>query len=66
MWALAISYLIHYKLDFDAEKRKVGLLDEYISTSYKASLLIVSHKVRKLATMGFGRRFKVTLQTRAP
>ena len=35
---LAISYLRHYKSDFDTVKSKVGLLDEYISTSYKVSL----------------------------
>jgi hypothetical protein len=35
---LAISYLRHYKSDFDAVKSKVGLLDEYIPSSYKASL----------------------------
>ena len=35
---LAISYLIHYRSDFDAVKSKVGLLDEYIPFSYKASL----------------------------
>ena len=46
---LAISYLRHYKLDFDAVKSKVGLHDEYISTSYKASLQLVPHKVRELA-----------------
>ena len=28
---LAISYLIHYRSDFDAVKSKVGLLDEYMN-----------------------------------
>ena len=46
---LAISYLRHSKLDFDAVKSKVVLHDEYISTSYKASLLLVPHKVQELA-----------------
>ena len=46
---LAICYLRHYKSDFDTLKSKVGLLDEYISTSYKASLLLVPLKVWELA-----------------
>ena len=46
---LAISYLSHYKSDFYAVKSKVGLLDEYIPSSYKASLLLVPNKVRELA-----------------
>ena len=63
---LAISHLRHYKSDFYTVKSKVGLLDEYISTSYKVCLRLVPHKVRELAKMGLGRCFKVTLQTRAP
>ena len=35
---LAISYLRHCKSDFYAVNSKVGLLDEYIPFSYKASL----------------------------
>ena len=35
---LAISYLRHYKSDFDTVKSKVGLLDEYIPSSSKGSL----------------------------
>ena len=37
---LAISYLSHYKLDFDSVKCKVGLLDEYSPTSYKATGIV--------------------------
>ena len=39
---LAISYLRHYKSDFDTVKSKVGLLDEYISTSYKFFSILVT------------------------
>ena len=46
---LAISYLRHYKSDFDAVKGKVGVLDQYIPSSYKASLYLVPHTVRELA-----------------
>ena len=63
---LAISYLSHYKWDFDTVKSKVDQLYEYSPTSYKVSLELVPHKVWELATMGLGRCFKVTLQTRAP
>ena len=40
MRELAISYLSHYKLDFDSVKCKVGLLDEYSPTSYKATGIV--------------------------
>ena len=46
---LAISYLIHYRSDFDAAKSRVGQLYEYSPTSYKAKLQLVPHKVRELA-----------------
>ena len=36
-WELAISYLSHYKLDFDSVKSTVGLLDENIPSRYKAN-----------------------------
>ena len=38
VWELAISYFSLYRSDYDAVKSKVGLLDQYIPTSYKASL----------------------------
>ena len=44
MRELAISYLRHYKSDFEAVKSKVGLLDEYIPSSYKASQLFIGFK----------------------
>ena len=46
---LAISYLIHYRSDFDAVKSKVGQLYEYSPTSYTDKLQLVPHKERELA-----------------
>ena len=59
---LAISYLIHYRSDFDAVKSKVGQLYEYSPTSYKAKLQLVPHKVRELA-ISYLRHYKSDFDT---
>ena len=49
---LAISYLRYYKSGFDTVKSKVGLLDEYISTSYKFIAMSIEYNQRWHCTYG--------------
>ena len=53
-----MSYLIHYRSDFDAVKSKVGQVYEYSPTSYKDKLQLVPHKVRELA-ISYLRHYKL-------